>query len=100
MILRPPRSTRTDTRFPYPSLFRSLVGGASVVLLFAAGRAGAPLPDVLRVAKPVSVAVARQVESALEGVRMQAAGGKHFGEPLPAAPGSLDRKSTRLNSSH
>src|SRR3546814_15192050 len=26
MILRPPRSTRTDTRFPYTTLFRSLVG--------------------------------------------------------------------------
>src|SRR3546814_7944828 len=24
MIRRPPRSTRTDTRFPYPTLFRSL----------------------------------------------------------------------------
>src|SRR3546814_15014614 len=23
MLLRPPRSTRTDTRFPYPTLFRS-----------------------------------------------------------------------------
>src|SRR3546814_17478580 len=26
MILRPPRSTRTDTLFPYTTLFRSLVG--------------------------------------------------------------------------
>src|SRR3546814_3092141 len=26
MIRRPPRSTRTDTRFPYTTLFRSLVG--------------------------------------------------------------------------
>src|SRR3546814_3481828 len=25
MIRRPPRSTRTDTRFPYPTLFRSAV---------------------------------------------------------------------------
>src|SRR3546814_1886875 len=28
MIRRPPRSTRTDTLFPYTTLFRSLVGGA------------------------------------------------------------------------
>src|SRR3546814_8839298 len=27
MIRRPPRSTRTDTLFPYPTLFRSVVGG-------------------------------------------------------------------------
>src|SRR3546814_4595476 len=35
MIRRPPRSTRTDTLFPYTTLFRSvdcgLVGGAGVV---------------------------------------------------------------------
>src|SRR3546814_2186846 len=28
MIRRPPRSTRTDTLFPYTTLFRSLVAGA------------------------------------------------------------------------
>src|SRR3546814_12316938 len=28
MIRRPPRSTRTDTLFPYPTLFRSVVGTA------------------------------------------------------------------------
>src|SRR3546814_11338428 len=27
MIRRPPRSTRTDTLFPYTTLFRSFVGG-------------------------------------------------------------------------
>src|SRR3546814_3421017 len=27
MIRRPPRSTRTDTLFPYTTLFRSVVGG-------------------------------------------------------------------------
>src|SRR3546814_18922182 len=27
MIRRPPKSTRTDTLFPYTTLFRSLVGG-------------------------------------------------------------------------
>src|SRR3546814_9983482 len=36
MIRRPPRSTRTDTLFPYTTLFRSL-------LVFLYGRAGAPL---------------------------------------------------------
>src|SRR3546814_1746389 len=29
MILRPPRSTRTDTLFPYTTLFRSQVAGAT-----------------------------------------------------------------------
>src|SRR3546814_9268450 len=30
MIRRPPRSTRTDTLFPYTTLFRSLLGGCSL----------------------------------------------------------------------
>src|SRR3546814_10582951 len=37
MIRRPPRSTRTDTLFPYTTLFRSLLGG-SVPLVNVAGR--------------------------------------------------------------
>src|SRR3546814_4419863 len=37
MIRRPPRSTRTDTLFPYTTLFRSLDGGAAY---FAAGCVG------------------------------------------------------------
>src|SRR3546814_8351943 len=32
MIRRPPRSTRTDTLFPYTTLFRSAVGGQHGVL--------------------------------------------------------------------
>src|SRR3546814_1356896 len=34
MIRRPPRSTRTDTLFPYTTLFRSLVLLMPVMLLF------------------------------------------------------------------
>src|SRR3546814_6943228 len=40
MILRPPRSTRTDTLFPYTTLFRSRHSG------FAARTASAPLPEL------------------------------------------------------
>src|SRR3546814_948074 len=32
MIRRPPRSTRTDTLFPYTTLFRSAVGDAREIL--------------------------------------------------------------------
>src|SRR3546814_3907023 len=35
MIRRPPRSTRTDTRFPYTSLFRSHPGRAAGIARFA-----------------------------------------------------------------
>src|SRR3546814_2033705 len=36
MIRRPPRSTRTDTLFPYTTLFRS-IGGSSIALSCAEG---------------------------------------------------------------
>src|SRR3546814_9898233 len=51
MILRPPRTTRTDTRFPYTTLFRSLgiplVGGhyaAAAVDIARPSLAHRPLP--------------------------------------------------------
>src|SRR3546814_7954317 len=37
MIRRPPRSTRTDTLFPYTPLFRSLRSTANDLLAFLAG---------------------------------------------------------------
>src|SRR3546814_4806782 len=40
MIRRPPRSTRTDTLFPYTTLFRSRVE------VEPAGEAGPPFPDL------------------------------------------------------
>src|SRR3546814_16461803 len=41
MIRRPPRSTRTDTLFPYTTLFRSFrLGRAAFMLLFEALRDG------------------------------------------------------------
>src|SRR3546814_13962106 len=43
MIRPPPRSTRTDTLFPYTTLFRSL-GGNAVSLLLLGTLAGAVYP--------------------------------------------------------
>src|SRR3546814_7261212 len=47
MIRRPPRSTRTDTLFPYTTLFRSgpLVGGGGVIMRLdmGGGMAGSPV---------------------------------------------------------
>src|SRR3546814_12421214 len=37
MIRRPPRSTRTDTLFPYTTLFRSAVGRADAVAVICEG---------------------------------------------------------------
>src|SRR3546814_3681370 len=52
MIRRPPRSTRTDTRFPYTTLFRSPQD-------LAAANAQAPFP------RPVPDAVAQQSDRRL-----------------------------------
>src|SRR3546814_1711720 len=41
MIRRPPRSTRTDTLFPYTTLFRSGAAAVAAVEAECAGRVGA-----------------------------------------------------------
>src|SRR3546814_6051762 len=43
MIRRPPRSTRTDTLFPYTTLFRSTSGGTLAPLFMIGGSLGAAL---------------------------------------------------------
>src|SRR3546814_3407979 len=40
MIRRPPRSTRTDTLFPYTTLFRSPPGGGELVAALGVQRLG------------------------------------------------------------
>src|SRR3546814_3667235 len=46
MIRRPPRSTRTDTRFPYTTLFRSQQARARLLPGHAAHVVGRPLPGL------------------------------------------------------
>src|SRR3546814_13759146 len=94
MIRRPPRSTRTDTLFPYTTLFRSADAEQYVIRAVAveqirhqvAGNrrgdgeaAGQPAPDLAMGGK------ADQFGNAARGQRRDA---------------RRDRKSTRLNSSH
>src|SRR3546814_18778035 len=99
MIRRPPRSTRTDTLFPYTTLFRSLarrfdgglarLGGLSLVAGVAAAEALHALGlDAVRLKWPNDLVV-------VDGGRP----GSSPGQVLRKL-GGLDRKSTRLNSSH
>src|SRR3546814_11943565 len=82
MIRRPPRSTRTDTLFPYTTLFRSLEQRALQ-------RPG--LGDLLGILGLGSSPLGAATSAALE-VRL---------DPRAClAPELVDRKSTRLNSSH
>src|SRR3546814_15543873 len=78
MIRRPPRSTRTDTLFPYTTLFRSLA-----------------LMRRQRLLQPLDRAEHRVAAQRRVGIEL--------GQRADQAPGGAerrDRKSTRLNSSH
>src|SRR3546814_20989271 len=75
MIRRPPKSTRTDTLFPYTTLFRSL-------------RAEGPVRGVCRL-RPRPRPRPGALRGLSRGARAALAGGRR-----------PDRKSTRLNSSH
>src|SRR3546814_16675417 len=98
MIRRPPRSTRTDTLFPYTTLFRSQRQGAA--------HDGAEVPQLAElVAQPRERGV-RGVEQripqqllAREGQLVRHAPGPPH-RLVVATFGAADRKSTRLNSSH
>src|SRR3546814_11271126 len=101
MIPRPPRSTRTDTLFPDPTLFRSALelandGDVDAVEIVAAGGVVADIALVGDLVEVVDRArnVARDDEAR-----------RHGDEPAldlhaDLAFGEGDRKSTRLNSSH
>src|SRR3546814_19352815 len=76
MIRRPPRSTRTDTRVPYTTLFRSLndnVDFLSALMQHPRFRAGDLATDFIA---------------------------DEYPDGFSGAPADGDRKSTRLNSSH
>src|SRR3546814_15267798 len=98
MIRRPPRSTRTDTLFPYTTLFRA--HGDVNTLLGKLGIAGA-----------IKLAPAEIVAAAWEGKTVMVGGNSGLtlerrrvnGESRLELSGfdpRSDRKSTRLNSSH
>src|SRR3546814_2652950 len=116
MIRRPPRSTRTDTLFPYTTLFRSFAASAvEEVLEVDEGRVVArqlaqwPATDlaafgVVGVERDRQVLLAgrhrrRQRQRAEARARQDR---RRQDEALAEQVGELreDRKSTRLNSSH
>src|SRR3546814_7338553 len=111
MIRRPPRSTRTDTLFPYTTLFRSLHVGTEAALALAHHLAvfgmGADLaagtgPALRRLGDKRHGTVEPDGEH-IVALGQRAVGGAvlHVGAVAPDAGGDrLDRKSTRLNSSH
>src|SRR3546814_8582197 len=111
MIRRPPRSTRTDTLFPYTTLFRSFWISGLVLVLLATGLPWAGLwGSAFKAARTEMGWVAGPQTWTLGGEAPSSAGGDiHAAHdhaammqamPTPAQSASRDRKSTRLNSSH
>src|SRR3546814_13966725 len=99
MIRRPPRATRTDTRFPYTTLFRSQGSPRICRTDGRAPRVNSYSASPLRLTQLVggekisggSAAVSRNPSDVAEIVA------EH---PIGDADLLEDRKSTRLNSSH
>src|SRR3546814_12475705 len=93
MVRRPPRSTRTDTLFPYTTLFRSVAAVVEKTL---------QLPSPVRFRLHV-IAYVRPVETADQHFWLDQ---REAFDDLGARSRSRcrserqDRKSTRLNSSH
>src|SRR3546814_14177551 len=97
MLRRPPRSTRTDTLFPYTTLFRSAIV-ARLASGWSMARLDRTMKAILRAGTyeliargdvPVGAAVSEYVDVA-----------KAFFDQREAGFANGDRKSTRLNSSH
>src|SRR3546814_12094419 len=93
MIRRPPRSTRTDTRFPYTTLFRSYMQAAEH------GLAAAQVN--LAVLYLRGEGVPKDPRAAARWLERAARAGHPLAQyNLGMMYESGDRKSTRLNSSH
>src|SRR3546814_7212050 len=107
MILRPPRSTRSDTLFPYTTLFRS--AGAVIFALFAwRGEVADPSSRTISVDREQQAQIALGFERMMQRPPTDAELDSQierfvrdevlYREALRL--GFEDRKSTRLNSSN
>src|SRR3546814_6798850 len=98
MIRRPPRSTRTDTLFPYTTLFRSLeLRQHQPHLRLRRGEPAAHVvvdPDIAIEGVEVVAELRHQLARRRGDVQRVGAGVDAL------TPGLQDRKSTSLNSSH
>src|SRR3546814_12211750 len=97
MSRRPPGSTRTDTLFPYTTLFRSrqLRAALRLALLYGLFLLHGLLADLLGLLQVLPRRLQRRLATVDPGVEercLVAEGGVHGKD--------VDRKSTRLNSSH
>src|SRR3546814_12298738 len=86
MIRRPPRSTRTDTLFPYTTLFRSIITTVNDI---------AERSSLLALNAAIEAAAAGE-----HGLSFAVVADEMKNLASQAKEATVDRKSTRLNSSH
>src|SRR3546814_14817265 len=104
MRRRPPRSTRTDTLFPYTTLFRSVVDRQAVAkragLFVLRGQFGDRtfVAGFIKIAAPLQFLLDRPGDRGDFRVVDETLAG--FAASVPDRAAIPDRKSTRLNSSH
>src|SRR3546814_11326256 len=99
MQRRPPTSTRTDTRFPFTTLFRSVLSLRLAATAFALGTQLTLYLIGRRLIDPRRALIASGVFGILFAVPFWE-GTLALTETFAVLPTALDRKSTRLNSSH
>src|SRR3546814_3507879 len=102
MILRPPISTHTDTRFPYTTLFRALARSVRADHAFYFVRIQIER-DVVCCGEPAEtlVQVVRGKQLLRHGVLLHKRRMNRLtGSSMDSRPLGKDRKSTRLNSSN
>src|SRR3546814_14167055 len=97
MIRRPPISTRTDTLFPYTTLFRSILDRIALdpPLAFVVERRRVPFERLEPLGRERGHVVTHVGAQFLDRVERQGVA-HHFRKRTQ----DRDRKSTRLNSSH
>src|SRR3546814_2440280 len=107
MIRRPPRSTRTDTLFPYTTLFRSTGSLTRYGAVSKNGQAEAVQGLVIALRGADARQVVDGVRTRLAEIESTLPTGTHVdvfydrSDLIARAVGTVeDRKSTRLNSSH
>src|SRR3546814_14990765 len=98
-IRRPPRTTRTDTLFPYTTLFRSKAPAAPREMLFVIDNSGSMGGQSMAAAKESLLYALDTLgpQDRFNVIRFDDTMTRLFERSVPA---SADRKSTRLNSSH
>src|SRR3546814_15583676 len=103
MLRRPPRSTRTDTLFPYTPLFRSVIGAHAMLRgqVLNLPSDCIATPDSLLVIRPERLKLLPDGVEPETGMNVFAGVVSHqVYEGESVVMHVEDRKSTRLNSSH